>query len=67
MDGNLVGKDFGQFVKQQYSLQGNVLGGCSGADSAKDRDIQMDNAKFLHHTFVDTGWKPTKAMPLNTR
>jgi len=67
MDGNLVGKDFGQFVKEKYSLQGNVLGGCSGADSVKDRDVQIDNARFLHHPFVDTGWKPTKAMPINNR
>ena len=57
MDGS-VGKDFAQFVKEKYSLQGDVLGGCSHANSVKDRDGQIGNAKFAHHAYVDTGWKP---------
>jgi hypothetical protein len=62
MDGNLVGKDFAQFVKEKYSLQGHVIGGCSHGD-AKAVEVEIDKAKLVHHPFVATGWKP-KVMPV---
>ena len=33
VDGNLEGQDFAQFVKEKYSVQGDVVGQCHSADS----------------------------------
>jgi len=64
MDGHLVGRDFAQFAKDKYSLPGHVLGDCSHANSVKDRETAIDAAKFVHHAYVDTGWKP-KVTPVS--